>query len=383
MSAADGATANRAQRPSGWGWLVGAVWLVYLGDPLTAALDYPREPARAVGVAAVAVFAAVYLGVMGAARRHRLAGTRPPGWVPRAQIAGLLLLAAAMLPAAQQHALAAGVFAAAAAMFTLPVRSAWALAVALAVGAELAVRLVPGWHETGPGLGVLLAAVAVFAIRLAFDRNERLVETRVEMARLAVSAERSRFARDLHDILGHSLTVITVKAELAGRLVHIDPDRAAAEIADLERLSRDALADVRQAVAGYREVTLSGELATARESLAAAGIEADLPTAVDEVPGPLRELFGWAVREGVTNVIRHSGASRCTVRVAPDSVEVLDDGVGPPPTDGARPATAAGHGLVGLRERAETAGASVHVERFGPDRGFRLRLTGPVQAAQV
>ena len=220
---------------------------------------------------------------------------------------------------------------------------------------------------------MLLGALAVFKLKLAFDRNERLMELREEMARLAVSEERSRFARDLHDILGHSLTVITVKAELAGRLVRADPDRAAVEIADLERLSREALTDVRRAVAGYRQVTLVGELATARESLAAAGIEADLATAVDEVPGPLRELFGWAVREGVTNVIRHSGASRCTVRVTPVSVEVVDDGIGPPP-DQRVAAGEAGHGLLGLRERAAAAGASLSVDRSGPGDGSVLRL---------
>ena len=103
-------------------------------------------------------------------------------------------------------------------------------------------------------------------------------------AELAVENERTRFARDLHDILGHSLTVITVKAELANRLLDVDPERARAELADLERLSRDALADVRRAVEGYRELTLPGELARARTALAAAEIEAELPNSTDEVP---------------------------------------------------------------------------------------------------
>ena len=128
-------------------------------------------------------------------------------------------------------------------------------------------------------------------------------------AELAVENERTRFARDLHDILGHSLTVITVKAELANRLLDVDTERARAELTDLERLSRDALADVRRAVEGYRELTLPGELARARTALAAAEIEAELPNSTDEVPSHLRELFAWTVREGVTNVIRHSGAT--------------------------------------------------------------------------
>jgi two-component system sensor histidine kinase DesK len=113
-----------------------------------------------------------------------------------------------------------------------------------------------------------------------------------EIARLAVDEERNRFARDMHDIVGHSLTVIAVKAELAGRLVRRDPDRAEAEINDVERLSREALGEVRTAVAGYRDVTLSAELANARTALSAAGIDADLPSAIDDVPTERRELFG-------------------------------------------------------------------------------------------
>ena len=119
-----------------------------------------------------------------------------------------------------------------------------------------------------------------------------------------------RIARDLHDLLGHSLTAASVKAQLAGRLVGQDDARAAAEIGDVERLTRQVLADVRAAVAGYREVSLAVELATAREVLGAAGIAADLPGAVDEVPAGQRELFGWVVREGVTNAVRHSRRQR-------------------------------------------------------------------------
>jgi len=182
-----------------------------------------------------------------------------------------------------------------------------------------------------------------------------------------VADERNRFARDLHDILGHSLTVITVKAELANRLLDVDRDRARAELEDVERLSRDALADVRRTVEGYRDLTLPGELARAREALRAAEIEAELPNSTDEVPSELRELFAWTVREGVTNVIRHSGASCCTVRLRPDCVEVRDDGTGP--AVDAQP----GSGLVGLRERAAAAGA-VLVTRALEPRGFELAV---------
>ena len=123
----------------------------------------------------------------------------------------------------------------------------------------------------------MAASVAVFGLRGVMSRNIDLIVAHEENARLAVDNERTRFARDLHDILGHSLTVITVKAELAQKLLDVDVERARAEIADLERLSRDALFDVRRAVEGYRDITLPGELVRARAALIAAEIEADLP----------------------------------------------------------------------------------------------------------
>ncbi len=162
---------------------------------------------------------------------------------------------------------------------------------------------------------------------------------------------------------------MTMKTELAGRLVRVAPDRAEAEIAEVERLARDALADVRAAVAGYREANLAVELAWARAALDAAGIEAVLPGAVDDVPGERRQLFGWAVREGVTNVVRHSGARRCAVRLSPDAVEIVDDGRGPGPGS----PDPSGHGLAGLRERATQAGAVLTVAH-APEGGFVLRV---------
>ena len=159
--------------------------------------------------------------------------------------------------------------------------------------------MVPGWHrDEGILFGTLVATLAVWGISQSINRNIEVLSVREENARLALDDERNRFARDLHDILGHSLTVITVKAELANRLIDVDTDRARAELADLERLSRDALADVRRAVEGYRDLTLPGELARARMALSAAEIDADLPNTTDEVPSDRRELFAWAVREG-------------------------------------------------------------------------------------
>ncbi|MCU1421480.1 MAG: histidine kinase [Microbacteriaceae bacterium] len=229
--------------------------------------------------------------------------------------------------------------------------------------------------EGVPSDSVYFAPLIILSISLmmaAFGRQiaaiQQLRATQQELARLAVEDERSRVARDLHDILGHSLTVITVKAELAGRLVQADPARAAAEIADVEDLARGALADVRSTVAGFRGVSIATELAGARVALESAGILASVPGTADVVPSDARELFGWVVREGVTNVVRHSGATRATIRLAADSVEVTDDGLGP--TDAATD----GNGLAGLRERVDAAGASLTVGR-SESGGFRLAVT--------
>ncbi len=221
-----------------------------------------------------------------------------------------------------------------------------------------------GWDEVFAAGALGLGIMAVFAL---VRGNSELREAREELATMAVTAERERMARDLHDVLGHSLTTITVKAGLARRLLERDePARAAAEVADVERLGRQALADVRATVSANRVTSLAAELAGAREALRAAEITADLPSAVDDVPTERQQPFAYVVREGVTNVIRHSGAGTCTIRLAPDSVEVVDDGVGGP--TGAPP----GNGISGLRERLAAVGGTVQCGPL-PDGGFRLR----------
>ncbi|NEN04864.1 two-component sensor histidine kinase [Diaminobutyricibacter tongyongensis] len=225
---------------------------------------------------------------------------------------------------------------------------------------------------------------SVTSMMFGLNRQMRTVrelrQAQGEVARLAVVEERARFSRDMHDVLGHSLTVVTVKSELARRLVTLDPARAEEEIADIERLSRAALTDLRAAVAGYREMSLSTELAAAQTALAAADIEAHLPRNGEIVRPELRELFGWVLREGVTNVIRHSGARNCWVELTDDSLVVSDDGrgagmvrvvgavgvvgvVGVAGPDGdaitASVASHRGNGLDGLVARARSAGARV------------------------
>jgi two-component system sensor histidine kinase DesK len=255
----------------------------------------------------------------------------------------------------------------------------WGLAVVGAgvLGCLLVPPLVPSWHD-GPGwlqaATMIFTVLLVFAFAETYDANQALVQARAEVARLASEAERNRIARDLHDLLGHSLTAITIKSSLARRLAGSEPARSLDEISEVEQLSRQALADVRAAVAGYREVTLTGELANGRELLRAAGITADLPKAADIVDTAHQELFGWAVREGLTNVVRHAHASRCTVLLSASEIEVRDDGVGGP--------ASAGNGLTGLRERVAVAGGSVEAGPLSP-RGWRLKVTLRPKAASL
>jgi two-component system sensor histidine kinase DesK len=362
-----------------FGWVFATVWLVYLHENLTALLAHPAGWQRTVGLAALFGFAALYLLLVGrlSQARHglrRLASVRL--WL---FLLALLGLAASQVPGAGVHALTCLVYVAASAMIGLPLRQAVPFAAALVVLAEVLAWRVPGWDDQGYGLAVLLGSAASGGIRLAAERQQRLLAAQQELAELtqreladqAVADERARIAADLHDILGHSLTVVTVKAELAQRLLDVDLEKARAELRDLECLARDALSDVRATALGVRGISLPGEIAAAREALAAAHVRAELPGATDAVPTRNRELFAWTIREAVTNVVRHSRAGRCAVRLAPGSVEIVDDG----PGDG--PPAADGQGLLGLRRRADAAGATLLVGRREDQPGFRVRVEVP------
>jgi two-component system sensor histidine kinase DesK len=352
-----------------WGWAFSAIWLVYLSDAVVAAWANPSPPRAVLGVAAIAAFGLLYVWAFGSIRGYRRAGRQVPNRARAFVIVVALGLFVVASWVAGERALTMLVFVSVMTMFVFPVGLAVSVVALLIAIAEIAPRLIPGWEPLDSfGFQIAVTALAMWGITQLVQRNAQLAAAQQQLAELAVTHERTRFARDLHDILGHSLTVLTVKAELAGRLVRLDPERAEQEIGEVERLGREALADVRAAVGGYREANLAAELVSARAALDAAGIEAVLPSAVDEVPGERRELLGWAVREGVTNVVRHSGARHCWIRLTPDGVEVADDGRGP----GRSPAEG-GNGLTGLRERAGVAGASLVLGR-AEEGGFRMRV---------
>ncbi|WP_427884751.1 sensor histidine kinase [Kribbella sp. GL6] len=364
----DGLADRVGKGPGRWAWVAGGIWLFYLSQPLQSVADRQHGIVRILGFLTVVLFAASYLAFFGLIRVSARRGQLAP-WQRLGYLGLMLALCLLMIPTAGQTALTGLVYIAACGVMLLELPVGIAFVLILLGGAEISMRVVPGWTDDGSyGFAIFLGALAVYGMRRAIQRTIELDATRRDMAELAVQEERNRFARDLHDILGHSLTVITVKAELAGKLIAANPDRAASEVADVESLARAALADVRAAVAGYRELSLAGELVSARAALQAAEIKADLPTTVDEVPEDNRELFAWVVREGVTNVVRHSGAKRCTIKISAAEIEVLDDGKGPTPDGGA-----SGHGLVGLRERADQVAAAVQVGQASGG-GFRLAV---------
>ncbi|HEX2224433.1 MAG TPA: sensor histidine kinase [Thermoanaerobaculia bacterium] len=205
--------------------------------------------------------------------------------------------------------------------------------------------------------------------------NAKLRLTQQEVERLAQTAERERIARDLHDLLGHTLSLITLKAELASKLLPRDSEAAGREIKEVERISREALREVRSAVSGYRSEGLSAELARARLALEAAGVRLEyLVTPLDLEPAQETAL-AFAVREAVTNVMRHAAAQTCRIRLEQDGdatrLEVVDDGQG-----GGGPE---GNGLRSMRERAEALGGTL--ERRS-DAGTRITVTVPRRAHQ-
>src|SRR5215831_18296989 len=309
----------------------------------------------------------------------------------------IVALGAALFAVGQMNWLTALAVAAAGAGRFAATRPQAAIGVAAyaAVGVAVSVRYNLGYGAALAAIGVpLLGGLFAYSAERRNVLMVKLNEARAELARTAVAEERLRISRDLHDLLGHSLSLITLKSELAGRMIESDPQRAAREIAELETVARRSLAEVRQAVTGYRQPGLAAELTAARRMLAAAGIDCrvDAPVSYD-LPPEVDALLAWTVREAGTNVVRHSGArhARITVTVtgASASAELTDDGAGPPagrgtPADGiSEPAAAtgtAGTGLAGLAERAGRLGGTM-LAGAGRNGGFRVRVTVPLATA--
>ncbi|MFD6028034.1 sensor histidine kinase [Streptomyces griseoluteus] len=345
------------------------VWLVFLSSPVHDLVSGGHGTAATwAGAVGLTAFVAVYLGLVFRNMGRTFSG---PAVVVLLLILGVLApLLAYTLGSAW---LGLFVYLSVACGATLPAKATY-----WAIPASAAVMYLVGLHTDEQEarnliLLVVLIGFAMTGVRQLVRTTVELRKARATVAQLAANEERLRLARDLHDLLGHSLSLITLKSELAGRMLPGRPEEAAQQVADIERVSRQALVDVREAVTGYRRPRLAAELAGAQVALTAAGVVAEIPAEPDlaGLPEEAEAALAWTLREAVTNVVRHSGAERCAVELLHRhtldgpvlELSVEDNGSG---GSGKGP----GNGLTGLAERLQGAGGTLEAGRSA--KGFRV-----------
>lgn len=340
------------------------LWLVYYFSFWFKWFFAPYEPVEFwASVAVTPVFLWLYFSGFNASTNRRLL------W----HIAGLASLGVIFSPVnygSMTFFIYAGAFAGYLGRPSTGVKALLALEAVLLVSASL---LQPVWIYWGIGSAVMLIVGASNIYFAEMSRkNAQLKLTQDEVRQLARTAERERISRDLHDLLGHTLSMVAIKAELAGKLLDRDkPDEARREIGDVEKTARDALAQVREAVAGYRSASLESELANARLGLQARGVRLQYDNAPKGLPADIDVVFAIVLREAVTNVIRHADAGRCRVtfrRHGDEAVMVVED-------DGRGGNLREGSGIQGMRERLNDVGGSLEVEASD---GMRLTARAPI-----
>ena len=380
MSSSDSTTKGSRGLPIIAWLLVPLLGLFFLVYPIMVVLTSDPTPAQVFfALGGAALFAGVFLWLMWMHEPLQLVPAEPSAVLKyRATIAFLAVLAGALgfglgpewrMLFFYHINVAAGIM--------LPKRDAYVTIAGIAL-----LTLVVGASSGFAWLAVPAIAIGLWSTSFVNQvaTVAQLRAAREELARLAVSEERLRFARDLHDLLGHSLSLITLKSELAGRLLPDTPEnsKAAREVRDLQGVARGALREVREAVSGYRSPSLEEELAGSRAMLEAAGISCRVHNEVGVLPNDTEAILTWVVREGVTNVVRHSRARSCNIRLTQDGgliyAEVKDDGRGPHLNPGGD--VVGGSGLSGLAERVETSGGHFEAGPL-PDGGFGLRVSLP------
>lgn len=356
---------NRPRR----GRLLGIAWLLVLIGPLSA-VSTLDEPAATIALVLIVLFATLYATII---------LTASPTSFRRDVVLWAVMTGIAMvLPAAYGESFWLPLlFAGSAGVMVLP----RPFGVAALIGVNvygIGCGLIADWSGDEFGdfvLSCALASAVVLSVSRLIRTIGELHEAQGRLARAAVNEERLRFSRDLHDLLGHSLSTIVVKSELARRLAGIDADRAAREIVDIESLARSALADVRETVSGYRELSIADEIEGARSALTASGIRCSVTPADRALPARVEAALAWGVRESVTNVIRHAQATSCAIVLGADAthatLEVIDDG------RGSDPSSSDGVGLAGLAERLAAVGGTLRAGARA-EGGFRVRAEVPV-----
>lgn len=244
-------------------------------------------------------------------------------------------------------------------------------------------------HETGPWIAYFAVATAntglvVFGLTKLTDLVTKLHAARAELARMAVARERQRFSRDLHDLLGYSLSSITLKSELAYRLVDGQTERARQELESILEISRQALSDLRTVASSYRDLCFTEEVATVESMLLATGVDVSVEVAVPPLPPAVDTVFATVLREGVTNMLRHSKVEHCCItgRAADGVVrlELVNDGVGAEGEEAADPAGSSGLGSLAQRLAAIGGGLTAGP---GADGTFRLLAQAPLRRGRA
>lgn len=347
-----------------FGWLMAVIWLVFLTYPVITLIGSDASTGWiVVGWVALGAFVVLYVaGFMYGMRHGRLGGpVAPRQW---AVFALLIVCAVVSVPAEGGSALSFLPFIMSFASYGLTRLWHWITVIASVTVTALCVFLLPGGMDYLSVLAIvaLLGTVNTVSTWLILRSSEA---DRLGLE-LATSEGREAVARDVHDLIGHSLTVVGLKAQLARRLMDTDPERAKSELADIEALTAEAIAGVRSTVAGARATTLVEQLASSRDALQAG----DVALTVSGTPGALSAAqaltAAWILREATTNTLRHARASHVDVEIAPGRFTIIDDGPGP--------GTREGNGIRGMRERAAASGATFLVGP-GESGGTRVEVT--------
>jgi two-component system sensor histidine kinase DesK len=335
-----------------WGWAFASIWLVFLVFPITAVADSDVPVVVKVGAwLCIAGFAVA--NVLGYSWRYST-------WLC---LGVMLVLALATVPLIGIGVISFTPYLAILSALELP-NPAWKWAVALWAAFPLLSLL--GIDEFPTYFFLMLWPIMIGGVMLRiFGEREELAHR--AQGQHALVAERERVARDVHDVLGHSLTALSVKAELAARLIDLDPARAKEELESIQATARQALAEVRATVGGLRAGNLEAEVAAAPRVLADAGITTTIEGCVADTDPRHRALMAWVLREAVTNVVRHARADAVVIRLGPDGIAVTDDGAGCSGPEG--------NGLRGMRERVSGAGGTLTVESAAP--GTRVEVALP------
>lgn len=348
-----------------FGWLMAVVWLFFLIYPVMALLNSQAHIAWiVVGWAAVVVFLLLYVGGFIHGVRSGAGLSRPSTRWQWCAFAGLILCVIVSIPAEGGSALSFLPFIMSFASYGLNRIAHWATTIGAFVVTAIAVLLLPDGSEYVSVLVIIVLLGAVNTVSTwLMARSSEASQLSLE---LATSEGREAIARDVHDLIGHSLTVVGLKAQLVRRLIDTDPERAKAELADIEALTAEAIAGVRSTVSEARTSSLDTQLATSRDALRAADIEMRVEGET-AVLSPAQALTAsWILREATTNTLRHASARRVIVQLAPGRLVVRDDGTGP----GGRE----GNGIRGMRERAAAASAALAVAA-DPAGGTRVEVT--------